>query len=360
MARKNNKKNPRSFGERVTFGMFGRRFRRFENAEELSRGHQPPAYEGPPRLQEVAIADAESARTQSSDAIHVTVANPNQDQLALVTPPGGNPTNPGSARSSRTQDALLISYETVAPGPPGSTEPPGPPPDPSSSVNRAISDSAPSVTNQSPRLRDNDPGAELPRPPGPPVFQEPTGPQGSAPDTSSSISQDLLISDHSMRNPPPRVTPPPGFYSGADIDRTVYSICKVEFGQRRGKHFFQEQKAYLPCGHAFGHQCIFWWLSWNRIRRGVCPRGDCISVKHECGHMAVPTTQPNKHLFTDTMRTRIPWPCEFCRRDDNTAPGGDQGEEVLGNEENEENKEAGEKQRAKKKVKRSFLNFLKW
>ncbi|KAH6987811.1 hypothetical protein BKA56DRAFT_280493 [Ilyonectria sp. MPI-CAGE-AT-0026] len=97
-----------------------------------------------------------------------------------------------------------------------------------------------------------------------------------------------------------------------DQGGTACSICGVIFGSRRGFHFFPEQKAHLPCGHIFGHQCIFWWLTWNRGRMGKCPRGGCITLRHECGHVAVPTTRPHERLFTDAARETIPWPCEFC------------------------------------------------
>ncbi|KAH7165834.1 hypothetical protein EDB81DRAFT_265155 [Dactylonectria macrodidyma] len=300
MARNNNKNTPRRrhLRERLTFRLVNRRYRRFENAEQESREHRPPSYEGPPQLGQVTIAGLERARTQSSDARPGIVVSPFQDQLALVTPPGRSPTNSGSARSSPIPDVPVMSYSPLDSGPAGPsglTEPPGPPPDPSSSVNRAGSGS----------------DKEAPRPP------VPVGPRGTPPNPDSFIPQDLLIGDHTMANPPPVSklpvsTPQLGPHCGADIDCTVYSICNVEFGQRRGKYFFQEQKAYLPCGHAFGHQCLFWWLSFNQVSRGNCPRVGCITSMHECGHMAVPTTQPNKHLFNDTTRARIPWPCEFC------------------------------------------------
>ncbi|KPM41268.1 hypothetical protein AK830_g5292 [Neonectria ditissima] len=89
-------------------------------------------------------------------------------------------------------------------------------------------------------------------------------------------------------------------------------LCNNQIGDRRSYRFSSERKAYLPCGHFFGHQCIFSWLNYHQGQRKRCPRNDCISLRHECEHHAVPTTQPNERPFTDVNKDRIPWRCEFC------------------------------------------------
>ncbi|KAH6893206.1 hypothetical protein B0T10DRAFT_592138 [Thelonectria olida] len=87
-------------------------------------------------------------------------------------------------------------------------------------------------------------------------------------------------------------------------------ICKVPFGQVSPRWKKAEVKAYLPCGHAFGHVCLFKGLVNGGYSR--CPRGNCIFLRHECRHRTIPRTEPPPQNFTDTTAENLPLDCEFC------------------------------------------------
>lgn len=86
-------------------------------------------------------------------------------------------------------------------------------------------------------------------------------------------------------------------------------VCGKFFGEK-APHT-NEKVAYLPCGHAFGHNCLFIWLSKaNGLRR--CPILPCVPTRHKCEHITVPTTAAPAKKFLDTTVPILPWDYEFC------------------------------------------------
>ncbi|KAM0434099.1 hypothetical protein ACHAPT_004044 [Fusarium lateritium] len=76
-----------------------------------------------------------------------------------------------------------------------------------------------------------------------------------------------------------------------------------------------EIRAYLPCGHVFGHRCL------NRYMQGLkhdgtqpkcCPWGDCIPLEHYCGHLCIPQRTVPEHLCTNKSSPVLDDLCEFC------------------------------------------------
>ncbi|KAG5918376.1 hypothetical protein E4U61_001831 [Claviceps capensis] len=87
------------------------------------------------------------------------------------------------------------------------------------------------------------------------------------------------------------------------------SMCGGVFGEDREKA--REILVYLPCGHVFGDKCLFRYMS-KSSGAGRCHNHPCISIRHMCEHMTMPTTTPMPHTFNDVSRTVLPWNCEFC------------------------------------------------
>ncbi|TVY77191.1 hypothetical protein Focb16_v006906 [Fusarium oxysporum f. sp. cubense] len=64
-----------------------------------------------------------------------------------------------------------------------------------------------------------------------------------------------------------------------------------------------ETRVYLPCGHPFGHRCLHSYLKHRLVSRTpesdaiivggeqYCPMGNCIPIRYECDHLAIPTLQ---------------------------------------------------------------------
>ncbi|KAG7416949.1 hypothetical protein Forpe1208_v004825 [Fusarium oxysporum f. sp. rapae] len=64
-----------------------------------------------------------------------------------------------------------------------------------------------------------------------------------------------------------------------------------------------ETRVYLPCGHPFGHRCLHSYLKARLVSRTpesdaiivggeqYCPMGNCIPIRYECDHLAIPTLQ---------------------------------------------------------------------
>ncbi|KAI8714689.1 hypothetical protein NCS52_01189300 [Fusarium sp. LHS14.1] len=98
-----------------------------------------------------------------------------------------------------------------------------------------------------------------------------------------------------------------------------------EFGER------MEVKAYLPCGHAFGHRCLNRYMQALKYEgtqsgetqpgetqpRRCCPWGNCIPLRYRCGHMCTPQRTLPGPLDTITINNAKRQPvligfCEFC------------------------------------------------
>lgn len=112
--------------------------------------------------------------------------------------------------------------------------------------------------------------------------------------------------------------------ASAPIAGTAYSfsscgLCRERYYNRRVLpsnmvHLeLRERKAYLPCGHCFGHRCLHNWMIRAHLHGGPirCPRG-CISLRHNCGHLAMPTCSRPDRRYRNFSSATIPWACEFC------------------------------------------------
>ncbi|RFU81588.1 zinc finger, ring fyve phd-type [Trichoderma arundinaceum] len=92
-------------------------------------------------------------------------------------------------------------------------------------------------------------------------------------------------------------------------------FCRLDFEVLRtvGQEVFREHKAYLPCGHFFGHRCLFNWIT-NRgqpERRIRCPL-DCISLHHNCEHLTMPARMKPTRTYRKASTDIIPWAYGFC------------------------------------------------
>lgn len=91
-----------------------------------------------------------------------------------------------------------------------------------------------------------------------------------------------------------------------------------------------EVKAYLPCGHAFGHRCLNRYIQALKHEgtqpgetqpRRCCPWGDCIPLRHRCGHTCIPQrtlATPFSPIRINTVKNSpvLREFCEFCLSDE--------------------------------------------
>jgi hypothetical protein len=87
-----------------------------------------------------------------------------------------------------------------------------------------------------------------------------------------------------------------------------------------------EARVYLPCGHSFGHHCLHNHLRDRLVSRTpdsdaiivggeqYCPMGNCIPIRYECDHLAIPTLKsPQPNMYQEGQV--IPSECDFCSSD---------------------------------------------
>ncbi|EQL01677.1 zinc finger domain-containing protein [Ophiocordyceps sinensis CO18] len=67
-------------------------------------------------------------------------------------------------------------------------------------------------------------------------------------------------------------------------------VCGSIIGRPRSRDGKVEKPVFLPCGKAYGHECLFRTYN-NKAQSTHCP--DCLApMRHACGHLALPTTTP--------------------------------------------------------------------
>lgn len=89
-------------------------------------------------------------------------------------------------------------------------------------------------------------------------------------------------------------------------------LCRRSLETDRPGYPEVEIKAYLPCGHSFGHICLFGLMHMRR-RTALCPVKDCkISLRHSCGHLVIPSMTRPEAFFQDTAADVMPSPCPYC------------------------------------------------
>lgn len=88
------------------------------------------------------------------------------------------------------------------------------------------------------------------------------------------------------------------------------AICGYIAGKHRGEGNKIERVTFLPCGHAFGHDCLFHWLGGDgNVKQ--CP-SCAIPLRHICEHLTIPTKFAAK-AFTDKEAVVLPRNYEFCQ-----------------------------------------------
>lgn len=112
-------------------------------------------------------------------------------------------------------------------------------------------------------------------------------------------------------SPEPRLEDHPRFIA------TDCGLCGQFVGSRRYTYkgsLEAEKKVYLPCGHWYGHECLYTWLSGVKGRMGrlTCPESNCILLRYECEHAAEPSLDPPRLTSNGDSSRPIPWDCDFC------------------------------------------------
>lgn len=76
---------------------------------------------------------------------------------------------------------------------------------------------------------------------------------------------------------------------------------------------FREYKAYLVCGHIFGHRCLYNWMTSAQHVSGSprCPH-NCIALRHNCTHLTTPVVSNPEKGYHDASTSMIPWAYKFC------------------------------------------------
>lgn len=100
-----------------------------------------------------------------------------------------------------------------------------------------------------------------------------------------------------------------------DLDADSCGLCgSVTYQQPHPNRDYisRERRAYLPCGHFFGHCCLYSWMcfAFCNSHPPRCPRG-CISLRHRCGHPTLPVWQRPARLHSDP-EAAIPWDYDYC------------------------------------------------
>lgn len=131
-------------------------------------------------------------------------------------------------------------------------------------------------------------------------------------------SRHATSKDHAdaITPPPPRRTESemsqaPTAVMAMDSERrpALCFMCGKFFGKEKGQT--REKMAHLPCGHIFGHECLFRYML-KTSGAGGCPNLHCIPMRHVCEHLTMPKAAPPAETFHDSSVAVLPWNYEFC------------------------------------------------
>lgn len=109
----------------------------------------------------------------------------------------------------------------------------------------------------------------------------------------------------------------PGDDSASDIppgkrEQKLCVLCMCPMGRRRPMDNNIETRVYLPCGHSFGHVCLFGQIFAKEIF-DICPLKHCLStLRHSCGHLPIPTLEKPDILIRSKTADRLPVGCAYC------------------------------------------------
>lgn len=106
----------------------------------------------------------------------------------------------------------------------------------------------------------------------------------------------------------------PGDGPGPDPDnpqRQPCTLCLTPMGRRRPGDGNIETRMYLPCGHSYGHVCLFGQLFAQKF--AICPVEQCaLTLRHSCGHLAIPTFEKPIELVAGRSLEFLPTLCAYC------------------------------------------------
>lgn len=128
-----------------------------------------------------------------------------------------------------------------------------------------------------------------------------------------------LVNDHQGEDPPGNDVSAShlagGGPNGVVHPSSCCSICTQILGRNRPGNDEIEFAAFLPCGHYFGHKCLFPMLEGQngegpQITR--CPVFGCVTLRHACGHLAIPTDTRPEELFREPLAVVNPNQCQSC------------------------------------------------
>ncbi|KAF4973957.1 hypothetical protein FZEAL_9085 [Fusarium zealandicum] len=127
-------------------------------------------------------------------------------------------------------------------------------------------------------------------------------------------NQGNRIDINSWELPVSAVSPQLRFRNAGD---NACAFCGVRYSQapEPGNVGQGEYKAYLPCGHHYGHKCLFRYLkSLSLVHQTLrkCPTGNCISLRHLCEHVSLPSVQAPERPHAARSEPLIDWRCEYC------------------------------------------------
>ncbi|KAL7945521.1 hypothetical protein V8C42DRAFT_59174 [Trichoderma barbatum] len=102
----------------------------------------------------------------------------------------------------------------------------------------------------------------------------------------------------------------------------ICALCSEPYQRRHMRSgriclIHRESRAWLPCGHCFGHRCLHHWMDFAynvyNDRRLRCPYG-CTPLHHSCGHLTMPMKALNqtRPCHRNPSAVSIPWDYEFC------------------------------------------------
>ncbi|KAM4056392.1 hypothetical protein HRG_003308 [Hirsutella rhossiliensis] len=235
----------------------------------------------------------------------------------LVNPLGQHPDPLAQHPIDTKQDSAVKSANSEVGDPVATT--PAPPEPPTSPSQTAPGDRRRSSAAKSADTQVGGPVASTPARSGPSSLLGQTTP-GYRRRSSAWRSADTQVGD------PDAITPAPpvgkrkfnsSFSAGSTLlgsdrkpDKYPCHICGYVLGKPRGHGNKIERLAFLPCGQAFGHECLFHWLTDTGVPK-YCP-DCCVPMRHACEHLTAPTKFPPVVAFTDVKAAVMPWNYEFC------------------------------------------------
>ncbi|KJZ71876.1 hypothetical protein HIM_08721 [Hirsutella minnesotensis 3608] len=139
--------------------------------------------------------------------------------------------------------------------------------------------------------------------------------------TAITSANTAITSTNTAVEDPDAITPAPleaSFPAGAalpavEVERNNHQcyICGYDVGRPKGLVDVTEYTTYLPCGHAFGHDCVYLGMKDpnTRNRCAVCNA----PLRHKCEHLTYPRRTFPSQVFDDRNAAVLPTNYAFCQ-----------------------------------------------